>query len=191
ELKPAEDNLITVAINNTLSSDTVPQGSVVWQNNARFPAGYFTLNYNFDFFNYAGIHRSVFLYTTPKVFIDDIDVTTKIDGTTGHVTYAIRTVAEARNAPLEDTQGVDVTVELRDQTGKVVGTADGSSGEISVPNAKLWWPFTMVQNDRDAGYLYTLVVTSTDSESKERDVYRLKVGIRTVSWTEKQFLINN
>ncbi|CAG7787103.1 unnamed protein product, partial [Allacma fusca] len=25
----------------------------------------------------------------------------------------------------------------------------------------------------------------------ERDVYRLKVGIRTVSWTEKQFLINN
>ena len=28
--------------------------------------GYFTFDYNFDFFNYAGIHRPVVLYTTPK-----------------------------------------------------------------------------------------------------------------------------
>lgn len=33
-------------------------------------------SYTFDFFNYAGIHRSVFLYTTPVVYIDDVDVTT-------------------------------------------------------------------------------------------------------------------
>lgn len=33
-------------------------------------------SYTFDFFNYAGIHRSVFLYTTPIVYIDDVDVTT-------------------------------------------------------------------------------------------------------------------
>lgn len=38
--------------------------------------------YTFDFFNYAGIHRSVFLYTTPIVYIDDVDLTTdyKDDG---------------------------------------------------------------------------------------------------------------
>lgn len=33
-------------------------------------------SYTFDFFNYAGIHRSVFLYTTPVVYIDDVDLTT-------------------------------------------------------------------------------------------------------------------
>ncbi|CAG7834547.1 unnamed protein product [Allacma fusca] len=191
ELKPTGENLITVAINNTLTRDTVPQGNTVWPGDARYPTGYFTLNYPFDFFNYAGIHRSVFLYTTPKSFIDDIDVTTRIDGTTGHVNYLIKTVSETRNVLWEETQAVDVTVELQDQDGKVVGTAVGSSGEIAVPNAKLWWPFTMVQNDSDAGYLYTLVVSSTDSGSNERDVYRLKVGIRTISWTEKQFLINS
>lgn len=32
--------------------------------------------YTFDFFNYAGIHRSVFLYTTPIVYIDDVDIKT-------------------------------------------------------------------------------------------------------------------
>ena len=32
---------------------------------ARYPAGYSTMDYNFDFFNYAGIHRPVSLYTTP------------------------------------------------------------------------------------------------------------------------------
>lgn len=42
-----------------------------------YPPGYFTLTGQFDFFNYAGIHRSVRLYTTPKVFIDDITIVTK------------------------------------------------------------------------------------------------------------------
>ncbi|CAG7830199.1 unnamed protein product [Allacma fusca] len=190
-LKYTEENRITVAINNTLTRETLPQGSVVWQTSARFPDGYFTLNYDFDFFNYAGIHRSVFLYTTPKTYIDDIDVTSRVVGTTGYVSYAIRAVEEVINSVRSNPQAVGVTVELHDQEGNVVGNAVGSSGEIAVSNAKLWWPFTMVENDKDAAYLYTLVVTSFDTGSNERDVYRLKVGIRTISWTEKQFLIND
>lgn len=38
-----------------------------------------------DFFNYAGIHRSVKIYTTPKVYIDDITIVTGIQGTNGNV----------------------------------------------------------------------------------------------------------
>jgi Beta-galactosidase/beta-glucuronidase len=40
-------------------------------------------DYKFDFFNYAGIHRRVVLYTTPSVYIDDISVETDIYGNTG------------------------------------------------------------------------------------------------------------
>jgi hypothetical protein len=40
-------------------------------------------NYKFDFFNYAGIHRPVVLYTTPRVYIDDITVNTDINDDTG------------------------------------------------------------------------------------------------------------
>ena len=36
-----------------------------------------------DFFNYAGIHRSVKVYSTPKVFIEDITIVTDIQGTNG------------------------------------------------------------------------------------------------------------
>jgi len=42
----------------------------------RYPKNYFVQNTRFDFFNYAGIHRPVVLYTTPSVYIDDITVTT-------------------------------------------------------------------------------------------------------------------
>ena len=51
-------NLLTVAVNNTLTRYTVPQGQVLWQSEKDgYPPGYSTLDYNFDFFNYAGIHR--------------------------------------------------------------------------------------------------------------------------------------
>lgn len=42
-------------------------------------------NINFDFFNYAGIHRSVLLYTTPKAYVDDITVATDFADSTGEL----------------------------------------------------------------------------------------------------------
>ncbi|CAG7734111.1 unnamed protein product [Allacma fusca] len=193
ELTFDQENLITVAINNTLSRDTVPQGTTVYQNNARYPDGYFTNDYKFDFFNYAGIHRPVFLYTTPKTFIDDIDVSTRVATVTGYgyVNYSIKAGGSTSKKRKTNIQAVNVIVELEDQEGTVVGRAEGSDGEIAVPNAKLWWPFTMVPDDEDAGYLYTLKVTTLETASNEKDIYRLKVGIRTVTWTEKEFQINN
>ena len=51
-------NRLTVAVNNTLTRFTVPQGETLWRTeNEGYPPGYSTLEYNFDFFNYAGIHR--------------------------------------------------------------------------------------------------------------------------------------
>lgn len=49
----------------------------------RYPKGYFVQNINFDFFNYAGLHRPVLLYTTPTTYIDDITVSTSVDQDTG------------------------------------------------------------------------------------------------------------
>lgn len=49
----------------------------------RYPDGFFVQNIDFDFFNYAGIHRSVLLYTTPKVHVDDISVETNFMDNTG------------------------------------------------------------------------------------------------------------
>lgn len=49
----------------------------------RYPEGFFVQNINFDFFNYAGIHRSVLLYTTPAAYVDDITVVTDFLDSTG------------------------------------------------------------------------------------------------------------
>ena len=58
-LRYSSKNLLTVAVNNTLTRFTVPQGEYRWQSEAGgYPPGYSTLEYSFDFFNYAGIHRS-------------------------------------------------------------------------------------------------------------------------------------
>ena len=57
---------------------TIPQGEWKWLNSEDYPYPHiFTLKYTFDFFNYAGIHRPVLLYTLPKqIHLEDIEVVT-------------------------------------------------------------------------------------------------------------------
>ena len=51
-------NRLTVAVNNTLNEHSLPQGGWYWEEEGeRYSAGHFTMGYQFDFFNYAGIHR--------------------------------------------------------------------------------------------------------------------------------------
>ena len=71
--------------------------------NFRYPPNYFTFTGDFDFFNYAGIQRSVKLYTTPKAYISDISVVTELEedgsasvaytvmvgGVEGNITYEV------------------------------------------------------------------------------------------------------
>lgn len=49
----------------------------------RYPEGFFVQSINFDFFNYAGIHRPVRLYITPKAYVDDVTVVTDFFDNTG------------------------------------------------------------------------------------------------------------
>jgi len=67
---------------------------------------------------------------------------------------------------LQKQNPISYRVSLEDQEGNVVATQSTAEGTLSVPNAKLWWPFSMVTKDSDAGYLYTLVVcVMEDSKS--------------------------
>ncbi|CAG2121707.1 unnamed protein product, partial [Medioppia subpectinata] len=180
-LKYGESNLITVALNNILSATSIPQGSVVYKNDTKlFPKGFYEMKGNFDFFNYAGIHRHVFLYALPKDHINDISITTDIKDTkTGIIAYKVE--------HSEQTSKAECVVDVLDKKGNQVSTGNkGYSGSITIPNATFWWPYT---TDPNPGYQYTLRVSLTEDD-KTIDVYYLKVGIRTVRATEKEFLIN-
>ncbi|KAL5017218.1 hypothetical protein ScPMuIL_006807 [Solemya velum] len=168
-------NRVTIAINNTLTPHTLPPGTIEYgADKGRYPPGFFKQILQFDFFNYAGIHRSVKLYTTPFThYISDITIVTDVAGSNGIVKYTV----------IGDQSPMDCKVEVIDMDGFIVGRQNGSQGQITVTNANFWWPYTMTAEK--PGYMYTLKVHAWD------DFYRQPFGIRVVKVTDKQLLINN
>ncbi|XP_054610990.1 beta-glucuronidase isoform X2 [Dunckerocampus dactyliophorus] len=168
---------ITIAVNNTLTLETLPPGTIQYLNDTtKYPEGFFVQNINFDFFNYAGIHRAVLLYTTPKAHVDDITVVTDFLDSTGLVKYKV-SVQNAAGAPLQ--------VTLTDKDAHTVASSTEPSGVLKVTDVKLWWPYLMHENP---AYLYSLEVRLM---AAHEDVYTLPVGIRTVTVTGTRFLINS
>ncbi|BFZ04367.1 hypothetical protein BsWGS_07406 [Bradybaena similaris] len=167
-------NYVTVAVNNTLTPTTLPPGSIQYQNDAtKYPPGYFVQNlYQMDFFNYAGIHRHVRLYTTPLVYIDDITILTNVYNQTGWINYTV-TVGGGFSSHVE--------ISVEDANHHVVASSNILSDLLEIQNPTLWWPLGL---NATVGYLYTLKVNVSG------DIYRQPFGIRTVRATEDQFLIN-
>ena len=163
-LEPGTTARLTVCVNNELSWATIPPGVVEETPNGR------RLKTFHDFFNYAGLHRSVWLHTTPRAFIDDIRVTTDIDGRDGIITCDVSVVGAG-----------DVVLLLHDADGQLVAQSEGTSSTLCVTYAKFWAP--------GQGNLYDLTVQLVEG-SQVRDSYTLPVGIRTVEVRGSQFLIN-
>src|SRR6185437_5720520 len=132
---PGAENRISVVVNNVLTWQTIPPGYV-----NETPEGP-RQRLLFDFYNYAGLNRTVWLYTTPASYVDDMTVVTGLDGSTGRVSYGIKTGGDADG---------EVRVALRDAEGTQVARATGRTGELIVENAKPWRP--------GEGYLYQLLV---------------------------------
>lgn len=163
-------NRITVAANNIVDESTLPVG--IYKEEEVAGLGKVVRNSpNFDFFNYAGIHRPVKIYTTPYTYISDVTVVTGYNGTTGRVDYQIQHEGE----PLH------VNVSVLDETNKVVSCGEGAAGMLLIDNARLWQPLN--------AYLYTLRVELLRNAAIV-DVYEQPFGIRTVEVKDGQFLIN-
>ena len=157
-------NRVVVAVNNELSYTTIPCGTV-----KTMPDGKKQLTPFFDFFNYAGLNRPVWLMALPAKTITDITVIPSIEGKDGVLSYHIQAA------------GQEISVELLDHTRKVVCRADGAVGTLKVKNAILWHP--------DHPYLYTLSVKLSDNNIL-LDEYELETGIRTISVSGNRILLN-
>lgn len=174
-------NRITAAVNNTLTPSTLPPGEIQYKTGDRYPPGYFVQETTFDFFNYAGIHRPVKLYTTPVVHLSDITITTDFSEEEGMVKFHTTT----------SSSNVSMSYELMDKAGNVVASAEGSGlfeGTLIVKKPILWWPIGM--SDQPA-HLYSLKVKTHSHLLDIDDIYYLPVGIRTVEVKGTKFLINN
>ncbi|MEV7692207.1 beta-glucuronidase [Microbacterium sp. NPDC089189] len=156
---------LTVAVSGDLTNETVPPGKIEVGMTGKRKQVYFH-----DFFNYAGLARSVWLYSTPRDRVDDVVVVTDFADTTGSVDYRVTVHGEG-----------DVRVRLADAAGAIVAEAQGAEGVLSVPDVQLWRP--------GAAYLYDLT-TELVREGVVVDSYTLPVGIRTVEVRGYEFLIN-
>ena len=166
-VEPGAENRVTVVVNNVLTWQSIPPGYV-----EETPEGRRQFYFH-DFFNYAGLHRTVWLYTTPTSYVSDVTVVTGLSGSTGTVNYRVETVGA---------EGSEVRVTLRDAEGAEVARATGSSGELSVEDVHPWRP--------GEGYLYDLTVELWGTGEAAIDVYSLGVGVRTVQVDGARFLIN-
>ncbi|KFZ08910.1 hypothetical protein V501_05777 [Pseudogymnoascus sp. VKM F-4519 (FW-2642)] len=160
---------LTIAVNNILTFETLPPGKVM----TSALTGKRTQKYYHDFYNYAGLARSVWLYSVPKQHIQDITVVTDYKGNTGMINYNI-TVAKGTTGKVQ--------IAVIDESGKTVAEGSGATGTINIPSVKLWQP--------GAAYLYNFRASIVDSSKKTLDTYNLATGIRTVVVKNTQFLIN-
>ncbi|HET6394615.1 MAG TPA: beta-glucuronidase [Blastococcus sp.] len=161
---PGQEVRVTVVVDNRLTWQSIPPGIV-----EDGPSGPRQVYFH-DFFNYAGLHRSVWLYCTPTAHVDDIAVVPGLDGTTGTLAYRVG---------IEGTGAVRAV--LVDAEGAEVARAEGAEGSLTVADVHPWRP--------GEGYLYDLRVELTDGPEVV-DSYTLPVGIRTVAVRGTEFLIN-
>lgn len=158
-------NKVIVKVNNELTVTNIPCGETyVLPNGKKMNKPYF------DFFNYAGLQRSVHLIALPKEHIFDFDLNYEISGKNAKIIYSVKTTGEH-----------PISVSLLDDKGEEVACAKGKSGVIDVENARLW--------QAGNAYLYHLIIRIMDGDGII-DEYGQKIGIRTVLVKGTSILIN-
>jgi beta-glucuronidase len=170
--RPGQSNRLVVRVENRLALDRVPAipdaaTSHLYQED--YPQT------SYDFFPYSGLHRQVWLFSTPHVYITQLSVRTGQGGGTGTVDVEVG-VSGAWSGPasLELTGGpAPLSVALRIQDG--VG-----HGRLTVHAPRLWSP--------EDPFLYELTVRVEGSG--QSDEYPLRIGIRTIEVHGEQLLLN-
>ncbi|HEL0522394.1 TPA: beta-glucuronidase [Streptococcus equi subsp. zooepidemicus] len=167
-----QDNQIKVSVcaNNILDYTSLPVGnySEETQEDGSIKK---IVKENFDFFNYAGIHRPVKLMVRPKCHISDITITSDLPE---DMTSALVEVSVETSAAVDE-----VKVTIFDEEHKLV--AQAIDGKARLDKVRLWEVL-------DA-YLYTAHVELI-VDGNVVDSYDESFGIRSIAVEEGQFLLN-
>jgi len=165
-------NRLTVRLSNLLDHTTLPVGnySEHKDENGRIIR---KVDENFDFFNYAGLHRPVKIYSTPHDYISDIVIAPDVDLEKNKADIHISVATEG----LFD----EVSVTIIDESGRQVAQSSGTDTTLTVEDVQLWQPMN--------AYLYTAKVEGFKG-GETVDVYEEPFGVRKIEVKEGKFLIN-
>lgn len=169
-IRTGPSHRLTVAVSNVLDWTTVPAGDVsAPADSDQYPPGYTKQKIYHDFFNYAGIHRSVFLVETSPDRIEDCSVDPSIAGAVGSAAY---TVAVRSGGDPHSDDGLSVSARLLDAEGSVVAESHGERGTLTLDGCRPWSP--------DDPYLYRVQFRLTRNGALV-DVCEVRTGFRTVT----------
>lgn len=161
------NNKLVVVANNELNEINIPCGrTITLEDGTKMSKPYF------DFFNYSGIQRSVWLSRKPEESIKDYDLSYEIRDKEAQVTFSIETTGKKE---------CQCSLTVLDEEGNTVAYAVGCQGVFTIPKVHLW----QVRN----AYLYQFIFRIVDGE-KIVDEYYDYVGIRTVEVQGNQILLN-
>ena len=165
-------NRLTVRLSNLLDYTTLPVGnySEKKDENGRVIR---KVDENFDFFNYAGLHRPVKIYSTPRDYIEDIVIVPEVDLAAKKADVQI----SVKTAGAFD----EVRVTIFDEEGKQVAQTSGTDVNVAIENVQLWQPLN--------AYLYKAKVEGIKG-GESVDVYEESFGVRKVEVKSGKFLIN-
>ena len=127
-----------------------------------------------DFFRYCGVGRDCYLYARNKQRIEDIRISTELDGEYKNATLNVSLTMKGSGS---------VSLELFDCEGQSVAAAEAKgtgTTSINIDNPKKW--------SAESPYLYTLKATTKSGNLTE--VIPVKVGFRKVEIKNAQLLVN-
>lgn len=171
---PGETFRLTISVNNELTHETIPPGKI----EIGEATGRRIQTYQHDFYNYAGLARSIWLYSIPRQHIQDITVVTDVKGQNGLIHYDVKVANTSGNSTSRQ-----IKIAVIDEDGVTVSNATGANGTVKIDSVKLWQP--------GAAYLYQFRASIIDSSGKVVDTYSVATGVRTVKVSGKKFLIND
>lgn len=164
-VRAGEEFRLTVSVGNELTNVTIPPGAITVTAD-----GGKKQTYLHDFYNYAGIARSVSLASTPREHISDIRIVTELEDAAGVVRAEVAASGTA-----------DIALAVIDETGAIVAEGAGAEATLRIDDVKLWQP--------GAAYLYRLRVR-LERDGVLIDEYTEAFGVRTVEVRGCEFLIN-
>ncbi len=174
-----QDNTLVLLINNELNSDTIPQGITQEEYDEEgrmreetFPAA------RFDFSPYGGIHRPVYLYTTPIQYLKDVTVKTTLHSSQeGKVKLHLDFERETANR-------VVIGITGNTQITKEDFELDSSEmdAEFILGNCRLW--------SCEDPFLHVLKIQLFNN-AECIDEYSLKFGVREIKVEGTKLLLND
>ncbi|MDL4843226.1 glycoside hydrolase family 2 TIM barrel-domain containing protein [Aquibacillus sp. LR5S19] len=136
-----------------------------------------------DFWRFSGIFREVYLYTVPKIHVNDLNVRAQLDAT-----YKVGSLDVDLSFLSEVPDGTKVVANLTDKSGDLVVSQttepDQLKGKITV---EVDTPYLWSAEDP---YLYKLYIQIFDKDDHLVEVIPQKIGFRRFEMIDKIMCIN-